>query len=526
MTIVISPTPTLKATKQNNTFLFLVCFIVLLLFPYLSQASIISPITDTGQNVCYDNFQQTNCPSEDELFFGQDAQYHGNQPHYQDNGDGTVTDLVTGLMWSKGVDATKLNLREATTKAKKMNLAGYNDWRLPNIKELYSLIDFRGSTGIPKRRDMKDVPNSAIPYINTDFFDFRYGNTTTGERYIDAQWLSATRYVSTTMNGNCTLFGVNFADGRIKGYPNGVNNGPHGEKKFYVRYVRGNTYGINHFNNNNNGTISDKATGLMWMEKDSGHPMSWQQALAYAENTTFAGYSDWRLPNAKELQSLVDYSRSPDTTDSAAIDPLFYSTSITNEDGQRDFPYYWTSTTHQDGPMSDGVYISFGRAIGFMNGIIMDVHGAGAQRSDPKVGKAQLGHGPQGDATRINNFVRLVRGGDVDKKDVVRQSPDSAYPNTIHILNNNNISMQRTPNQEIPTTNHRRDRMPSQPQHFSGQAHTNRGSHFIARFDRNGDNRVSSSEFDGPPQHFSHIDKNGDGYITAQEAAQAPVPRK
>lgn len=44
----------------------------------------------------------------------------------------------------------------------------------------------------------------------------------------------------------------------------------------------------------------------------------------------------------------------------------------------------------------------------------MDVHGAGAQRSDPKSGDPAdypTGHGPQGDASRIDNYVRLVRGG-------------------------------------------------------------------------------------------------------------------
>ena len=43
-----------------------------------------------------------------------------------------------------------------------------------------------------------------------------------------------------------------------------------------------------------------------------------------------------------------------------------------------------------------------------------DVHGAGAQRCDPKVGdpaRFPHGHGPQGDVIRIYNFVRLVRGG-------------------------------------------------------------------------------------------------------------------
>lgn len=65
---------------------------------------------------------------------------------------------------------------------------------------------------------------------------------------------------------------------------------------------------------------------------------------------SYLGYTDWRLPNAKELQIIVDYTRSPATTDSAAIDP-------------------------KSGDPADRLY----------------------------------GHGPQGDVIRINNFVRCVR---------------------------------------------------------------------------------------------------------------------
>jgi hypothetical protein len=53
----------------------------------------------------------------------------------------------------------------------------------------------------------------------------------------------------------------------------------------------------------------------------------------------------------------------------------------------RRYPWYWSGTTLLDGPSSEsGVYVCFGRAMGYMNGRWMDVHGAGAQRSDPKVG--------------------------------------------------------------------------------------------------------------------------------------------
>lgn len=156
----------------------------------------------------------------------------------------------------------------------------------------------------------------------------------------------------------------------------------------------------------------------MWSRDDSAEGMDWEAALAWVEQqnaTNYLGYNDWRLPNAKELQSLVDYGRSPGTSESAAIDPLFNSTGIINEAGNADFAAYWTGTTHVNwtsSPGSAGVYINFGRAMGYMNNNWIDVHGAGAQRSDPKAGDPAdypFGRGPQGDAIRIYNHVRLVR---------------------------------------------------------------------------------------------------------------------
>jgi hypothetical protein len=94
-------------------------------------------------------------------------------------------------MWSKAVSPQKLSLDEAQRAAQQMNLGGHTDWRVPTIKELYSLIGFRGYTGFSGRRSLEDVPSNAIPCINTDYFDFLYGPT--GERYIDAQWLTSTK---------------------------------------------------------------------------------------------------------------------------------------------------------------------------------------------------------------------------------------------------------------------------------------------------------------------------------------------
>ncbi len=389
-------------------------------------------VVDTGQVKTFDALGEIAPPVAGQPFYGQDAQFSGNRPSFARSADGlTVLDDVTGLTWQKSPDTNgdgkidsldKMTLAQARARPAVLNAArygGYADWRLPTIKELYSLMNFSG-TDVGPGSD----PATLIPFIDRAYFDFGYGDTAAGERIIDAQFASTTLYVSTTMLGDSTLFGVNFADGRIKGY--GLTMAGGAEKTFFVRCVRGAAYGENDLADNGDGTISDRASGLMWTKGDSATGMNWQEALAWVQTRNAAnhlGHADWRLPNAKELQSIVDYTRSPDTTASAAISPLFASTGITNEAGKPDYPFYWTSTTHisSTGVDDTAVYIAFGRAMGYMTapwdptiGAWLDVHGAGAQRSDPKVGNPAdfpHGRGPQGDAIRINNFVRLVRGG-------------------------------------------------------------------------------------------------------------------
>jgi hypothetical protein len=423
-------------SRQNWIVLLglLIPLLGLLLLPSRSnaQTTLSYPVVDTGQTVCYNATDSITCPQSGSNFSGQDAQYTGNAPSYTTNGDGTVTDNVTGLMWQQSHDTNgdgtidvndKFTQSAAETYCSNLSLAGHTDWRLPTIKEAYSLIDFRG---IDVSGFTGSDTSGLTPFIDTNYFAFGYGDTSAGERVIDAQFASTTLYVA---GNERMMFGVNFADGRIKGY--GLSN-PSGEKTFYVYCVRGDTsYGTNSFVDNSNGTITDNATGLMWAQDDSGAGLTWQEALAWAEtknSETYLGYSDWRLPNAKELQSIVDYTRSPDTTGSAAIDPLFNATSITNEAGAVDFPYYWSSTTHvnmrQTGAGEAAAYVSFGRALGYMNNTWVDVHGAGAQRSDPKAGDPAdypEGHGPQGDAIRIYNYVRLVR--DVDTTTIPTPTP-------------------------------------------------------------------------------------------------------
>ena len=415
--------------KTNFCFIFIYTFLGVIVSVHSQKPVISYKIVDTNQETCYDSSNAISPPESGSLFFGQDAQYEGSQPSYFDNGDGTVTDNVTGLMWQKSPDfsgdgiidfADKLSYAEALAASDTFSLAGHTDWRLPTIKEQYSLILFSGRD--PSGYEGTSTEN-LVPFIDTTYFDFAYGDLTAGERLIDAQYATSTLYVSTTMTGDETMFGVNFADGRIKGYGIGPMPGQTEDKQFYVMFVRGNPdYGITDFVDNGNGTITDHATGLMWMQDDNGDAISWQDALTYAEGAEFAGFSDWRLPNAKELQSILDYTRSPATTNSAAIDPIFNCTEIIDESGTPNYPYYWTGTTHAnwtDEPGIAAVYVCFGEAPGWMeippnsgNYTLLDVHGAGSQRSDFKTGDPEnypYGHGPQGDVVRIFNYVRLVR---------------------------------------------------------------------------------------------------------------------
>ena len=191
-------------TTNRNLPLLGLCTLGLLALGACSKDNPTTPVTDdiigtsypvvgTGQTLCYNNIGPTSAPSAGQPFYGQDAHYPGNAPHYRDNGNGTVSDLVTGLMWQKSPDSDdngtinygdKMYFDEARDAAASFALAGHTDWRLPTIKELYSLIMFSGADPRPDAQS----PDGAIPYINTDYFSFAYGDLSAGDRIIDAQY--------------------------------------------------------------------------------------------------------------------------------------------------------------------------------------------------------------------------------------------------------------------------------------------------------------------------------------------------
>ena len=166
-----------------------------------SNAQLTYPIVGTGVTVCYGNSAPIACPTNTtDPFYGQDQ---GTTPSFHDNGDGTISDLITGLIWVKA-RGSKMSYDSTSIMAGLCATGGFHDWRVPSIKELYSLINFNGKSGI--------TAADCHAYLDTNYFQMAYGpgDTAIGSRTIDAQDWSATRYNGLTMGGDSTVFGVNF----------------------------------------------------------------------------------------------------------------------------------------------------------------------------------------------------------------------------------------------------------------------------------------------------------------------------
>ena len=394
------------------------------------------PIVDSGQSECYGvdilagEEGVIECPESGDALYGQDAQFSNNPISLTDNGDGTVTDNVTGLTWQQVPSEDYYTFSEAEAYAADLSLGGYDDWRVPTLKELYSISDF----------------GAGWPYIDTDYFHLAL---TTGEVDKSEQYWGQLYVGHTEEGGYSAALGVNHVTGHIKAYPSGdgeatiddgmvmlelsedeteaetlpVGGPPSIGKR--IRVVRGDSsYGVNAFVDNNDDTISDEATGLMWQKYDNdGDTMDWEAALAFAENATTAGHSDWRLPSVKELQSIVDYSKSPTAADAQDVGPAINSdyfvltpvdhdlTTTYDLYGNDDYGYYWTSTSAYFGGQNPEYYfawyVAFGTAV---DGEGNDYHGAGGVRFDTKRDYSSLESTiTAGDPERVTNYVLLVR---------------------------------------------------------------------------------------------------------------------
>jgi hypothetical protein len=91
-------------------------------------------------------------------------------------------------------------------------------------------------------------------------------------------------------------------------------------------------------------TVVDQGTGLEWQKSDDATLRNWQNALAYCENLSLDSQTDWRLPNIRELKSIVDIRRFY-----PGIDPAFTS----------QLAYYWSATTVTNCPTTSAWTVSF-----------------------------------------------------------------------------------------------------------------------------------------------------------------------
>jgi len=297
-----------------------------------SRAAGAAPLPKTGQEHCYDvNGNIIPCGNT-----GQDGQYRAGASitglRFTDNNDGTVTDNLTGLIWLKNANLFGEVVRdEAIQKAKSVasGSCGLNDnskagdWRLPNVNELESLLEFDNSSGA--------AVVSPNPFENLS--PANYWSSTSVAAFPELGW-----YVAMAVGP--PVFDLKF--NRMRMWP------VRGKSERVARTGQTKCWNIDmqirraveidcsgsgqdgdtlaggvpwpdpRFSDNNNGTVTDNLTGLIWLK--DGNPFgtrSWQEALDLCNSLSSGHYGltdgskagDWRLPNINELRSLEDYGQ-------------------------------------------------------------------------------------------------------------------------------------------------------------------------------------------------------------------------
>lgn len=261
---------------------------------------------------------------------------------YVDNLDGTATDTATGLTWMRCMYGQTWNAtgQACTGSAAPVTwnvamvaprgVAGQNDWRLPNVRELYTLADYS------KNR----------PAYDSSIFLGTPGN--------GPLWSSTTASDWAVM-----ALTVRFADGGFDKYGDPrVGKTSQG----YARYVRGQETSrlVSDVRTNAvylahpDGTVLDQSTGLIWQPCLVGQAWTGAacagtpgQFLFAAGATTaaadhFGGYSDWRVPTMAELLTLVDSARSKPALNTSAFPSATTGAvwSSTQNAGNSDYAWY------------------------------------------------------------------------------------------------------------------------------------------------------------------------------------------
>ncbi len=281
--------------------------------------------TPVGQQPC-DEFVNTRarvaaCEPAKVLDTGDPNERACNPRSYTDLGNGIVRDNTTGLEWMQSTAPGAYTWAQAAAYVQEANdnsTFGHNDWRLPSIEELSTLVDAGRYTPLDP---LFNGPNPVYCWSS------------------DFSAIDSNRAWQVSFNGGRVSISI--------------------DQQFSVRLVRGAQYGpFGDFASNGDGTITDKMTGLMWQrcgygqawdgDNCTGSPAvrTWQQAFEYVQglndNNTL-GYDDWRLPTRNELQTLLDYTR---------YNP---ATQFPDTEDVR----YWTSTKYAPPHYTRAWYVNF-----------------------------------------------------------------------------------------------------------------------------------------------------------------------
>ncbi|WP_437738095.1 DUF1566 domain-containing protein [Sorangium sp. So ce1335] len=242
------------------------------------------PVTwpDSATKRCSDGtIVLEQCPEPSEPFFGQDGSYEIAVPSYTER-EGTVRDSVTRLVWEKPLESETLIFAAAKEHCDALaadQLGGVTGWRLPTLRELVSILDFGHTTAF---QDVFGTIPGSVYWSGTD--------------------------VAGTQSS--FAWGVLTSDASIGFYPK--------ENSANARVLCvGGEQAIPPADLSSFGEewALDSSTGLVWQRQHALGTFDWSGALAHCEELTLAGKSDWRLPSAKELLSIVDDQRLGPATD-------------------------------------------------------------------------------------------------------------------------------------------------------------------------------------------------------------------
>ena len=344
-------------------------FIIVFIFLSNVYAGTIQ-LPQTGQTKCYDTAgTEINCAGT-----GQDGEIQAGvawpRPRFT-IGTGAesecVTDNLTGLMWARNGNLPNgiMTWHQAIDYANNLNLCGYSDWRLPNVNELEGLIN-------------ADEPNTAIWLYTQGVNNVQssdYWSSTTFAGSTPSAWF--VYMLPSLVYFNDKDFSMSFYAWPVRAGQSGspdpsysANIWATGQKTSYAAgddgdLERGVAWPAPRFSDHGDGTVTDNLTGLMWT-KDANAPgpsgcnpgtwKTWQGALdhvACLNTNSYLGYSDWRLPNIKELRSLIDYSNY-----APALPTGHPFTSVQSY-------YFWSSTTDAGGTCDAWIVNVWGGYVGY-----------------------------------------------------------------------------------------------------------------------------------------------------------------